>query len=189
MELRVARRRREGALWEVFCLLRWGYLRGHRGGVRCARRPLLRHLESASSLLEKSLLGQEEGAGREPRLVMLETIREYAREARGERGGRGDQAGSCQYFLTLAEEAYPELNGPDQIEWLARLEAEHDNMRAALSWALERNEAEVALRLGAHCGCSGRCGIITARADAGWKRRWQWMGEDLQRCGRWHWPG
>jgi tetratricopeptide (TPR) repeat protein len=54
----------------------------------------------------------------------------------------------AQYFLTLAEEAYPELKGANQLQWLERLEAEHDNMRAALSWALERKEAEVALRLG-----------------------------------------
>ena len=54
----------------------------------------------------------------------------------------------AEYFLTLAEEAYPELKGANQLQWLERLEAEHDNMRAALSWALERKEVEVALRLG-----------------------------------------
>jgi predicted ATPase/DNA-binding CsgD family transcriptional regulator len=106
-------------------------------------------LDSASSLLDKSLLGQEEGAEGEPRLVMLETIREYARE-RLEESGEAEEIKQvhAQYFLTLAEEAYPELHGPHQIEWLERLEAEHANMRTALSWALGRNEIEVALRLG-----------------------------------------
>ena len=53
----------------------------------------------------------------------------------------------AEYFLTLAEEAEPELVGPDQIAWMDRLEAEHDNMRAALSWWMEAGEAESALRM------------------------------------------
>jgi predicted ATPase/DNA-binding SARP family transcriptional activator/DNA-binding CsgD family transcriptional regulator len=106
-------------------------------------------LDGASSLLDKSLLGQEEWAEGEPRLVMLETIREYARE-RPEESGEAEEIKRvhAQYFLTLAEEANQGLKGANQLEWLERLEAEHDNMRAALSWALGRNEAEVALRLG-----------------------------------------
>ena len=105
--------------------------------------------EGVSSLLDKSLLGQEEGSNGEPRFVMLETIHEFAREKLEESGEAEEiKRAHAEYFLTLAEEAYPELKGPDQLEWLERLEAEHDNMRAALSWALERKEAEVALRLG-----------------------------------------
>jgi predicted ATPase len=105
--------------------------------------------EGVSSLLDKSLLRQEEGPNGEPRFVMLETVHEFAREKLGKSGeAERVKRTHAQYFLTLAEEAYPELRGPDQLEWLERLEAEHDNMRAALSWALERKEAEVALRLG-----------------------------------------
>jgi predicted ATPase/class 3 adenylate cyclase/Tfp pilus assembly protein PilF len=105
--------------------------------------------EGVSSLLDKSLLRQEEGPNGEPRFVMLETVHEFARE-KLRQGAEAEEVKRthAQYFLTLAEEAYPELKGPDQLEWLERLEAEHDNMRAALSWALERKEAEVALRLG-----------------------------------------
>src|SRR5215218_5228997 len=109
--------------------------------------------DGVSSLLDKSLLRQEEGPNGEPRFVMLETVHEFARE----KLGQSEEAEEikrlhAQYFLTLAEEAYPELRGPDQLEWLEKLEAEHDNMRAALSWALERKEAEVALRLGGALG-------------------------------------
>jgi predicted ATPase/class 3 adenylate cyclase len=105
--------------------------------------------EGVSSLVDKSLIRQEEGPGGEPRFVMLETVHEFAREKLQESGEAEEiKRTHAQYFLTLAEEGYPELRGPDQLEWLERLEAEHDNMRAALSWALERKEAEVALRLG-----------------------------------------
>src|SRR5829696_5546433 len=105
--------------------------------------------DGLSSLLAKNLIRQEEGPGGEPRFVMLETVHEYAREKLGESSEAEEiKRVHAQYFLTLAEEADPELRGQDQLEWLERLEAEHDNMRAALSWALGCKEAEVALRLG-----------------------------------------
>src|SRR5215211_2626477 len=105
--------------------------------------------EGISSLVDKSLLRQEEGPNGEPRFMMLETVHEFAREKLGQSPEAEEiKRIHAQYFLILAEEADPELRGPDQLEWLERLEAEHDNMRAALSWALERKEAEVALRLG-----------------------------------------
>jgi predicted ATPase/DNA-binding SARP family transcriptional activator/DNA-binding CsgD family transcriptional regulator len=105
--------------------------------------------EGSSSLLEKSLLGQEEGAEGEPRLVMLETIREYARKRLGESGKQGviGQA-HAQYYLRLIEQVEPELKAsPRQAEWLARLEPEHDNMRAALAWSLQEGETQTALHL------------------------------------------
>ena len=105
--------------------------------------------EGISSLLDKSLLRQEEGPGGEPRFVMLETIHEFAREKLRKSAEEQEiRRTHAEYFLTLAEEANPQLRGPNQLEWLERLEAEHDNMRAALSWASESNEAEVALKLG-----------------------------------------
>ena len=104
-------------------------------------------LDGVSSLLDKSLLRQEEGPEGEPRFVMLETIHEYARE-RLEASGEAEEVRRlhAEYFLALAEEAEPELTGPDQLACLERLEAEHDNMRAALSWSLEK-EPETAFRL------------------------------------------
>src|ERR687894_2385677 len=105
--------------------------------------------EGVSSLVDKSLLRQEEGPNGEPRFVMLETVHEFAREKLGQSAETQEiKRVHAEYFLTLIEVAHPELKGPDQLEWLERLEAEHDNMRAALSWASERKEVEVALRLG-----------------------------------------
>jgi predicted ATPase/DNA-binding SARP family transcriptional activator/DNA-binding CsgD family transcriptional regulator len=104
-------------------------------------------LDGVSSLLDKSLLRQEEGPEGEPRFVMLETIHEYARE-RLEASGEAEEIKRlhAKYFLALAEGAEPELTGPDQLACLGHLEAEHDNMRAALTWSFEK-EPETALRL------------------------------------------
>src|SRR5919107_2062652 len=104
-------------------------------------------LEGVSSLLDKSLLRQEEGPEGEPRFVMLETIHEYARE-RLKASGEAEETRRlhAEYFLALAEGSEPELSEADQLACLERLEAEHDNMRAALSWSLEK-EPEAALRL------------------------------------------
>jgi predicted ATPase len=104
-------------------------------------------LDGVSSLLDKSLLRQEEGPEGELRFVMLETIHEYAREKLEERGEAEEvRSVHAAYFLALAQEAEPELSGAEQLAYLERLESEHDNMRAALSWSLE-SEPESALRL------------------------------------------
>jgi predicted ATPase/class 3 adenylate cyclase len=104
--------------------------------------------EGVSSLLDKSLLRREEGLEDEPRLVMLETIHEFARE-KLEESGEAEEIGRlhAEYFLHLAEEAEPKLVGPDQAAWMDRLEAEHDNFRAALSWSLGGGDIELGLRL------------------------------------------
>jgi predicted ATPase/class 3 adenylate cyclase len=106
-------------------------------------------LDGVQSLIDKSLLRQEEGVGGEPRFVMLETIHEYARDKLEESGeARVLAKEHAAYFLRLAEEAEPHLTSAKQQEWLLRLEEEHDNLRATLGWALARGEAETALRLG-----------------------------------------
>jgi predicted ATPase/DNA-binding SARP family transcriptional activator/DNA-binding CsgD family transcriptional regulator len=84
------------------------------------------------------------------RYRMLEPVRQYARERLEESGESDAVCGRhAAFFLALAEEAEPELKGERQQEWLGRMEAEHDNFRAALSWALERGEAELGVRLSA----------------------------------------
>jgi len=104
--------------------------------------------DGASSLLDKSLLRQAEGAGGEARFVMLETIHEFANiKLEGSCEAEAVRRAHAEYFLALAEEAEPGLRGPEQGTWLERLDPEHDNVRAALSWAIERGEAELGLRL------------------------------------------
>jgi predicted ATPase/class 3 adenylate cyclase len=112
-------------------------------------------LDGVTSLVDKSLLQRVEQTGggseeqEDQRLLMLETIREYGLEtliASGE--GHAARQAHADYFLHLAEEAEPALKGPLLVVWLERLEREHDNLRAALQWALESGSAEVALRLG-----------------------------------------
>jgi predicted ATPase len=103
--------------------------------------------EVLGALVDNSLLRQEEGLKGEPRFSLLETIREYAAERLEECGEvEATRRRHATYFLDLAEEAEPELTGPRQAAWLNRLEAEHDNVRAALAWALH-HDAEATLRM------------------------------------------
>ncbi len=102
-------------------------------------------LDGAESLMNSSLLQQRDGRDGEPRLWMLETIHEYAREklqGTAVYGGSGEaEALSRQhalYFMRLAEEAEPHLTDKRQQEWLDRLEDEYDNIRAALGWSGEQ---------------------------------------------------
>jgi predicted ATPase len=125
-------------------------------------------LDEVGSLVDKSLLRQEEGVGGEPRLVMLETIHEFARE-KLEQSGEAQELRRlhAEYFLTLAEEGEPELKGPRQHEWLERLEAEHDNLRTAFFSLLEGEDLELGLRL---AGALRRFWHVRGYLDEG--RRW-----------------
>jgi predicted ATPase/DNA-binding CsgD family transcriptional regulator len=110
-------------------------------------------LAGLAALVDHSLVRQEEGPAGEPRYAMLETIRAYAEEqlaASGETVAARDA--HAAFFLTLVEAAEPRLHGPEQLMWLDRLEVEHDNLRAALAWTLERSETESALRLAGALG-------------------------------------
>jgi non-specific serine/threonine protein kinase len=92
-------------------------------------------------LVEKSLVTTEALEDGGVRHRLLETLRQYGR-ARLETSGEPTPARRrhAAYYLALAERAEPELTGPDQLRWLDRLEREHDNLRAALAWWLERAE-------------------------------------------------
>jgi predicted ATPase/DNA-binding SARP family transcriptional activator/DNA-binding CsgD family transcriptional regulator len=109
-------------------------------------------LDLLSNLTDKSLVVTEARAAEVMRYRMLEPVRQYARE-KLEASGEADTVRQlhASFFLALAKEAKPELNGPDQAEWVDRLEAEHDNVRAALDWSLE-SDPETALGLVAVLG-------------------------------------
>ncbi len=115
------------------------------GDQGARRMPILQHLRT---LVEHSLLLQESVQEAEPRFAMLQTIHEYAWERLQESGrAAAAQARHVEYFSALAKEAEPHLVGPDQAAWLQRLERDHDNFRAALTWALGQAGAEIALTL------------------------------------------
>jgi predicted ATPase len=105
-------------------------------------------LDLLSGLVAKNLLRMHDDVAGERRFGMLETIREYGREhlaAAAEDEKVRDR--HLSWCIDLAEHAAPELDGADQAWWLRRLDIEHDNLRAALAWALERRHGEPALRL------------------------------------------
>ena len=105
-------------------------------------------LDGLLSLVDKSLLRQEESTEGEPRFWMLQLLREFGREALAIAGETElTRQGHALYYLALAEEAEPELEQAQQAVWLDRLEAEYDNLRAALLWSLEHAKAETGLRL------------------------------------------
>jgi predicted ATPase/DNA-binding CsgD family transcriptional regulator len=103
-----------------------------------------------SHLVDKSLvLAQEQGG--EARNRLLATVRQYGREKLALSGEEAEVGRRhARYFLELAEGAEQALYGPDQMRWLARLETEHDNLRAALSWSLDDSgDAGLGVRLAA----------------------------------------
>ncbi|MDP9354838.1 MAG: hypothetical protein M3R02_06070, partial [Chloroflexota bacterium] len=104
-------------------------------------------LDGVERLARHSLLRQEEGRGGEPRFAMLATIREYGLEQLAA-SGEADEARQrhAAFFLTLAENAASAFMRMEHQNWLERFEADHDDLRAALEWALGR-EPETALAL------------------------------------------
>jgi predicted ATPase/DNA-binding CsgD family transcriptional regulator/DNA-binding XRE family transcriptional regulator len=102
-------------------------------------------------LLDQSLIAQrmsEDWVTETPRFEMLHIVREFALEqleASGE--AEAVRRAHARYVLAFAEEAEPELRGPDDITWMKRVERELGNVRAALQWARAAGEAELGLRL------------------------------------------
>ena len=111
-------------------------------------------LDLLSELVERSLVVSEaspdEGV---VRFRLLEPTRQYGRE-RLQESGEADTVlrRHAAWYLAFAEKAEPALKGKQQESWSERLEREYGNLRAALSWALERGEAELGLRLAAALG-------------------------------------
>jgi len=135
---------REQQVLSQLSVFRGGFSRQAAGQVAGASLPVL------STLVNRTLL-RRAAAGR---YELHELVRQYsaARLAADAGAHAAAQERHCRYFLALAEAAEQELKGRNQLEWLGRLEQEHDNLRAALAWALESDHTtpgggELALRL------------------------------------------
>jgi predicted ATPase len=102
-------------------------------------------VDVVASLVDKSLVtatGQQE-----VRYRLLETVRAYAADRLAEAGETGQAADAhARYFLSLAEEAEPELRRHHQLTWMTRLAVEHDNCSAALHHVISAGDAASALR-------------------------------------------
>jgi predicted ATPase/transcriptional regulator with XRE-family HTH domain len=106
-------------------------------------------LDEVTTLLDHSLLRSRGEVAGEPRYGMLETIREYAGDLLTTNGERATaERAHAVYYQALAERAERELRGPEQATRMERLEAEVNNLRAALRWSLLNGERDVGLCLG-----------------------------------------
>lgn len=109
--------------------------------------PDLDVLDHLASLVDKSLARRGETADGEPRFSMLETIRDYALEKLRD-SGRHDEIAErhATWYLDLVERAADAVMGADKRRWLDTLDVEHENLRGAVSWAIETGHAETAMR-------------------------------------------
>ena len=131
-------------------------------------------LDGMSSMVDKSLLQQFEQANGEPRFVMLETIREYARgklEASGE--DAATKRAHAAYCLVLAEEAAaPQTgaHGAEDAEGRERIALEHDNFRAGLEWLTKPETRNGACVWAPRCFVSGSRASIWPKGATCWPR-------------------
>src|SRR5215470_11877446 len=104
-------------------------------------------MDTLGALVDSSLV-QPQTRRDQPRFALLETIRQYALDRLRE-GGDWVQAHDrhAAYFQALAEPTDADLTGPGQLAWLDRLETEHDNLRAAISWLAGHGPLEQAVHL------------------------------------------
>ncbi len=109
-------------------------------------------LDLLTHLVDKSLVAVE-AETEAARYRLPETIRQYARDKLYEAGeAENIRDHHFDFFLRFAETAEPKLRSAEQIEWLARVDTEHDNLRNALAWSLESGKSESALRLAGALG-------------------------------------
>jgi len=134
-------------------------------------------LDLLSGLVDKSLVAEEASEEGEPRYKMLEPVRQYGLE-RLEGGGEAKRVREqhAKYYLAIAEEGEPASRG--QEVWLKRLGKEHDNLRAALSWALDRRDeqAEERAELGLRLTVALAQGRFWDTYNVGEGRRWLQSG-------------
>jgi predicted ATPase/class 3 adenylate cyclase len=129
-----------------------------------AGEPALPALDGVTALVDKSLLRQI-SSDEEPRFAMLETVREFALEhLDASSDGEATRAAHADLLLAVAETAATKLTGAEQAQWVARLQGELDDLRAAFDWAVRSGRTTHALRLSAGC---------TRKAGSGWRVHWR----------------
>jgi predicted ATPase len=107
-------------------------------------------LPHLATLHDHCLVQRQSADGADPRVSMLESVREHARELLVQAGELETTARAhLQLYVELAVRARREIRGRAQAAWLERLRREHDNVRAALGWAADRGQTEAGLRLAA----------------------------------------
>ena len=110
-------------------------------------------IDTLSALVDKSLVAADTQADGRLRYRLLQTLQEFGHDRLVEAGEREEvRLRHARHFLALAETADAKLDGRDQVRWLRRLAVEHDNLRAALRWALESGSIEDGLRLATAMG-------------------------------------
>jgi predicted ATPase/DNA-binding XRE family transcriptional regulator len=100
-----------------------------------------------ASLSEHSLVTAEPGAGTSRRFRLLEPVGQYARDRLEEVEAKAAYASHLDHYLGLAEQAAPHYQDGEQVEWLARIDAEHANLAAAAERGLASGENTLVARL------------------------------------------
>ena len=136
-------------------------------------------LQELRALVANSLVRRTDDPAGDSRYTLLETVREFGVE----RLQQSDEAGIIRqrhaaYFLALAERAEAKQNTIERDAWLDRLEAEHGNLHSALEWALEQEDAEIAVGL---CGSLLPLWQFRYYSNLGrdWVRRALALGKDV----------
>jgi predicted ATPase len=110
-------------------------------------------LDGLAALADNSMLQQRSGPGGEPRFAMLETLREFALEQLARQPeAEHIHREHALFFMRLAETCEQRSHSPEQLAAVERLRDEHDNLRAALQWAIDRRETAIAMRLSGALG-------------------------------------
>jgi len=103
-------------------------------------------VETLEALVDSSMVQLQTGLS-DPRFILLDTLRQYALERMRDTDGEWREAHErhAAYYAALAHPAAAELQGPGQLAWLRRLEAEHANLTAAMWWLIDEDRLETAL--------------------------------------------
>lgn len=136
----------EQALFRQLCAFAGGFSLEAAGAVCVGAVPDV--FGGLAGLTDKNLVRQAGSNGREPRFEILESLREFGLEQLASAGEEDTVHNRhLAFFLTLVEDAVPGLKRHEQLDWLARLDTEQDNIRTALAWALSHQKNEAALRM------------------------------------------